>query len=168
MTSYNWLLDSFVLDSARTIINQQKCVCDFGKNHENEKMRGSSMHRSIFVYDYRPRVRPLSMRKLSNISSALFNVTLDTSQVNRVMRPNFNRTQNSTAEQTKFVFYRDYLTKHFTIYMYVETLINSTYMSKTRVQLTLKMSRLKVYLVKNACWLWLICICVYIAYFFTI
>ena len=27
---------------------------------------------------------------------------------------------------------------------------------------------LKVYLVKNACWLWLICICVYIAYFFTI
>ena len=27
---------------------------------------------------------------------------------------------------------------------------------------------LKVHLVKNACWLWLICICVYIAYFFTI
>ena len=29
-------------------------------------------------------------------------------------------------------------------------------------------SNLKVYWVKNACWLWLICICVYIAYFFTI
>ena len=27
---------------------------------------------------------------------------------------------------------------------------------------------LKVHLVKNACWLWLICICVYIAYFFTV
>ena len=27
---------------------------------------------------------------------------------------------------------------------------------------------LKVYWIKNACWLWLICICVYIAYFFTI